>query len=657
MLDNVCLIFYNLFIYIYNYWLGVNRVGLFRKFFSKEKKKEALLLKKLKLNVLRFPNDMISRRTLGDLYLKINDKDEAIKQFIWIVEHYKKEEFYVKAIAMYERIVKIDPHNEQYRFDLADIYVKNKMKTEAAAIYREFINRAKHEKNSDKIIELLSKVIDFDKNNIILRIEKATELLKSGDSEQAVVEYLFIVKHLFATEKFEEIEKLLISTGIEDNRLHGKLLICYIEQDKLKKGLDLIKKQKLENADDIGIYSSIIDIYLKKMMIKQALKINRKVFKKDAGAIDVFLKIAVHYLMSDRFEEAYDFLLPFINENMSLTKYNNVIEMLNLFMNYTMDFIPVLKKVSSVYKKREDKGLLVKHYEKLIPIYKKHNLTNDLKKILSELIEISDTPFTYKHQLADILGDEQYTKDDEINEDEEFLAHNKRLLSESILERDYKNAIEINNKIISKFPDDIDAKIKSIELLEKSGDLKKALEVANETISLLILQRKKSSTEDLRNLEPELVNGINLEDTALDFAISDIDVEELIIDLSNEEEDKEEIWGNDMENLTVRDSFKKQKTFKKTTAKKSDMQEILVEVSNSLADVLADNNQVCRSVSLKLVNTEQKTISKTITKDKNIYKSEDILICSKDLLKNLKTDKNEFRSLSISVSKLEAKAG
>ena len=55
------------------------------------------------------PNDINTLNRVGDLYARIHRIDEAVDFFTQIAEQYTAEGFFVKAIAIYKKINKLDP--------------------------------------------------------------------------------------------------------------------------------------------------------------------------------------------------------------------------------------------------------------------------------------------------------------------------------------------------------------------------------------------------------------------------------------------------------------------------------------------------------------------------------------------------------------------
>src|SRR6185436_4143613 len=68
-------------------------------------------------------DDLTALNMLGDLLARAGEKAEAISCFTRIAEHYRDQEFTLKAIAMYRKIEKLNPRDPATAKTLADLYV------------------------------------------------------------------------------------------------------------------------------------------------------------------------------------------------------------------------------------------------------------------------------------------------------------------------------------------------------------------------------------------------------------------------------------------------------------------------------------------------------------------------------------------------------
>ena len=70
------------------------------------------------------PNDVNTLNRIGDLWVRINRNDEAVKVFGRIADHYSRDGFFLKAIAIYKKINKLDPSKLEIYAKLADLYAQ-----------------------------------------------------------------------------------------------------------------------------------------------------------------------------------------------------------------------------------------------------------------------------------------------------------------------------------------------------------------------------------------------------------------------------------------------------------------------------------------------------------------------------------------------------
>src|SRR5688572_30415252 len=77
------------------------------------------------------PRDLTILNIVGDLYLRINDNDKALKCFYRLAETYSESGFARNAIAVYRRIIRVDPNQIESLLKLADLYTAQGQLTDA----------------------------------------------------------------------------------------------------------------------------------------------------------------------------------------------------------------------------------------------------------------------------------------------------------------------------------------------------------------------------------------------------------------------------------------------------------------------------------------------------------------------------------------------
>src|SRR5205809_695379 len=82
------------------------------------------------------PKDFGVLNSLGDMYAKNSEKAQAVKCYTGVAEHYGRQGFAQKAIAVYNKISKLQPGSIEISIKLAELYRSKGSTNEARAHYK-----------------------------------------------------------------------------------------------------------------------------------------------------------------------------------------------------------------------------------------------------------------------------------------------------------------------------------------------------------------------------------------------------------------------------------------------------------------------------------------------------------------------------------------
>ncbi|HEU5238555.1 MAG TPA: tetratricopeptide repeat protein, partial [Pyrinomonadaceae bacterium] len=115
------------------------------------------------------PEDFTTLNILGDLHVRTGNQAAAISCFRRIAEHYRDQDFALKAIAMFKKIDRLQPGNIEIASCLADLYAQQGLVTEARAHYLIVANAHAHAGATRDGLEVLRKIADLDPQNTDVR--------------------------------------------------------------------------------------------------------------------------------------------------------------------------------------------------------------------------------------------------------------------------------------------------------------------------------------------------------------------------------------------------------------------------------------------------------------------------------------------------------
>ena len=131
------------------------------------------------------PKDLTILNTVGDLYARLGQNDQAIVCFKKVGDSYAGGGFTVKAIAMYKKIAKIDAHAIDSVLRLAELYTQQGLYNDARSQY--MIVAESYMKTADlaSAARIFQKMLELDPENAAMQSKLADLYVRTGKKEDA----------------------------------------------------------------------------------------------------------------------------------------------------------------------------------------------------------------------------------------------------------------------------------------------------------------------------------------------------------------------------------------------------------------------------------------------------------------------------------------
>src|SRR6185295_20336012 len=108
------------------------------------------------------PKDISTLNKVGDLYVRINRPADSIPYFTRIADFYSKDGFFLKAIAIYKKINKIDPAQLDVYDKLAELYHKQGLVQDSRSQYQVLADHYQKNNKSKDAIAVYKKMATID---------------------------------------------------------------------------------------------------------------------------------------------------------------------------------------------------------------------------------------------------------------------------------------------------------------------------------------------------------------------------------------------------------------------------------------------------------------------------------------------------------------
>jgi tetratricopeptide (TPR) repeat protein len=225
------------------------------------------------------PRDWNTANTLGDLYVRANQPAKAVEQYARIAEHFVHDGFYPKAAALYKKILKISPHDEQAQLYLAEISAKQGLLVDAKSYFNAVAARRRARGDRKGADEIVVRLGTIDASDIEARIAGARVLALSGDEKRAAA--LFRDLHADLAGKDREADAMaalreavrLNPADIEGRSILARSALASGDLESARGYLD-----RKTAGDDPGLLLALADIELRSGRLDQLREILQQLF-------------------------------------------------------------------------------------------------------------------------------------------------------------------------------------------------------------------------------------------------------------------------------------------------------------------------------------------------------------------------------------------
>lgn len=245
------------------------------------------------------PKDVRILQKVGDLYAKVGNIETATEYFRKVAEFYAADGFFLKAVAVYKQISKLDPGIIKVYLRLAELYNQLSLNSEAMKQYQIVMKHYEKKGMKKEYLDVVKKLADLDPENIVNRMRLAELYSKEGRDKEAVAEYKQIALEQKEKGNLEDLSKIyesILAINKDDKALAlelsatylkigepkkalAKLQVCFQNDPKNTETLNLLAKafwdlQQPEKAR--SVYQELINIYQENGLEEERAEVEHK---------------------------------------------------------------------------------------------------------------------------------------------------------------------------------------------------------------------------------------------------------------------------------------------------------------------------------------------------------------------------------------------
>ena len=131
------------------------------------------------------PKDQTVLNTIGDLYSRLGQSEQAILYFKKVGDTYATDGFTVKAIAMYKKITKLTPGAADCILKLAEMYTQQGLYNDARSQYMQVAEAFMRNADLPSAARIFQKMLELDPENAAMQSRLADIYMRIGKKDEA----------------------------------------------------------------------------------------------------------------------------------------------------------------------------------------------------------------------------------------------------------------------------------------------------------------------------------------------------------------------------------------------------------------------------------------------------------------------------------------
>jgi len=346
--------------------------------------------------------------SIGDLYLKKGDRKNAIEAFHKAANFFREEGFSLKALALFKKVLNLNPADADALYALGELNEEKELITDAIKYYLATADSLAKEGRKDRVFDIYEKILSLSPSNIPLRTKVAETFLKQGLKSDAAKEYLFIAD-IYDNKGDIEKSKEYYHKAIDIQPLNKDAVIglsCLHERaGETEKAIELMKEATVLFHESVDVLIRAAELSLSGNYIENAksylLRIN-ELEPKNAKARRLLGEI---YLKEGQKENAWEEYLVVLDDMILQEKYNDAIKVLESFKE--IDPIETSRRLLSLYKQLGEKPHIVEELTALGDVHYDRGMRDEALACYNEAFEIAPDNNYLRKRIAELKGEHE----------------------------------------------------------------------------------------------------------------------------------------------------------------------------------------------------------------------------------------------------------
>jgi tetratricopeptide (TPR) repeat protein len=356
------------------------------------------------------PEDVLILNTIGDLYLRQKNRSEANKYFARVADSYVRNNFFLKAIAVYKKILSADPNNLEINSTMASLYAKQGLSIDARTQYLKIAELLENEGRTREVLETYEKIVELDPSNFKIQRKLAELHFTAGERDVAQTHWVGAARAQTkagdldgAIDSFERAMQL----APLDIDAMGGFLECCLKKGDVSPALNQLKKSVDMAPQNLDLREMLGQAFLESGDIEIAAKTYQMIVSLDETRYESFFPVAKAFIERNAYDQSIAFLDNIIPILITRRETDRAAKLYEQILQRSSQHIPALIKLASLYSATGDQPRYLEALDQISDYYLNERRLVEALEYLEKIIQTD--PTSEKHRgLHKQVFDEAY---------------------------------------------------------------------------------------------------------------------------------------------------------------------------------------------------------------------------------------------------------
>ncbi len=352
------------------------------------------------------PEDQVTLMTVGDLYVRVGDAQQALVFFEKLAQIFNSDGFISKSIAIYKKMAKIAPDDIMPLERLGELYVQQGVMSEARPIFLQLAEAHMKANRTQPAIEVLRKLLDLAPDNMRVQQRLADLYLAIGQEKEASAAFISTAQRLLdkgdSAEALKMAEKAVQASAKNPAAVAMKAR-CLAAANRPKDAMELLSKLP---PSMMGPETSTLltELYLQNGQSEGAMQLARKAFSEGPAKFGLVFGV-IHGLLEGGETDRGLALLGEIRAGVTQAgETERLTSALQIAIDRTPGQLEPIEWLADVYRGTGDPFHLPEALGQLADAAMAAGDTEKAKNALEELVSKDPENEGYKQRLRDLYA-------------------------------------------------------------------------------------------------------------------------------------------------------------------------------------------------------------------------------------------------------------